>query len=127
MVPNSHKCSVVKIYLLSTGLYNASTWPDLPPTLKKKVHKSVLGLCHSALPQTFSEVPPRAEFIADAELVSQHDLVIPDSLIRLARLSLLSRIAVKSPPALCLLLESTFSVLALSHSWVASVLNDLIF
>ena len=78
------------------------------------MYRSITGLHHGNSYDT--------EVISDSDLIDKYDVISPSTLLRVARLLLLGRLALKAPDELMTLLVDMGSS---NIGWPASVLSDL--
>jgi len=115
------KVSIIQAYVLSKGIFQASTWPALPNSLYKRFHRSIMDMYRDTT-GTFFCAGTSSDMYSDEEVVYKFNLVNPMTLIRSSRLKLFLRIVSKSPPHI---LELIFASQGFHKGWAGSVHADL--
>jgi hypothetical protein len=87
----------------------------------KKFHHCIMSMYRS-ITGHYHGNSCNAEVISDSELLDRYDAMNPSTLLRVARLLLLGRLAIKAPTELMTLLVDMSSS---NSGWPASVLSDL--
>ena len=112
------KLQIARGLLFSRGLYCCGTWHLLALHEKQRVHSKVMYVYRSACSSHFKEttVP-----LTDLQIITEHGLLAPDTIVRLSRLCLAIRVACKAPQDLKRIL---FASMASPKSWLAAVNDD---
>ena len=112
---------VIQAYLLSKGTFQCSTWPGLSVSQYSRFHGCIMGMYRDAAGKYY--VPGSCNrLFNDDDVIYEHSLVCPMTLLRSARLQLFVRVLRKSPPAVVQLAAHTHGY---KHSWSASIHQDL--
>ena len=120
-LPLQKRLVIFQVYVLSKGIFQAGTWPTLPPPVMKKFTRCIID-CYRVITGHYYGNPDGKCIIDDGELCEQYDLMAPATMLRVARLSLFSRVCVKAPEDFRAMLVSMCEV---SDSWVGALLLDL--
>ena len=97
-VSDQAQIAVAKMYMLSHGLFQSSTWPALDNLLSSRVHHTVMHVYRTAVSQLYKR--QGTHIMSDIDLLLQYDLLNAKSLLRHDRLQLVSRILSKKPETL---------------------------
>ncbi len=119
-LPFLKKNHSIQAYLLSKGTFQCSTWVYLPVIHFKRFHGCILGMYRDAMGY-YSPVGLN-DLFSDDDLLFEHSLIAPMTMIRQARLLLFSRVLLKQPP---LIMELVLSLSTSANSWVSGLLGDL--
>jgi len=120
-IPVVKRLVVLQVYVLTRGIFQACTWPTLPNGVYKKFHHCIMTM-YRCITGHYHGNASGAEVISDSDLLDRFCLMNPSTLLRVARLLLLGRLALKAPDELMSLLVDMG---ASSCGWPASVLGDL--
>ena len=96
-VPVTVKTNIIRIYFITAGTFQCSTWPTPTKAQVGKFQTAILHAYRVATNQAFNPSKPQQRILSDVELLDLHGLESPLALIRRARLQLLLRIKSKSP------------------------------
>jgi hypothetical protein len=131
----AHKISAVQAYVFSKGLFQCSTWPRLDDTQYKRFHSNILRIYRDATGTYYKVIPANesgsseltvdtASLFNDDDVIFQHKLICPMTMLRYARLSLFFRIVRKAPPNLLNIMVAQCGS-NYKKGWAFSVLSDL--
>ena len=120
-VSPSIKIKVVRIYLMSAGLFQCSTWPELSNTSMLKFHSALLRAYRIATNNVFNPAN-LATPMSDQEIIDQYSLDSPTALIRRMRIQLFARIHIKRPAVLINLIHLCADY---PKGWCAALKSDL--
>eukprot|EP00973_Karenia_brevis_P046822 6496805-Karenia_brevis.AAC.1 len=112
------RLNVVKMALLSRGLYNAATWPRLYAAELDRVHKRVMQVYETVFDDGYS--PGR--HIPHEHILQQPDVLAPFILLLYLRMSLFVRVCCR---ALGILFDVLVAGADARRSWLAAVRADL--
>ena len=122
-IPSSSKLNIIRIYLLTAGTFQCSTWPTLTGAQANKFHSAILHCYRVATNQNYNPGKTDHPLLSDEDLLHTYTLESPLALLRRSRLQLLIRIKNKSPSIIINLLSSIHH--PHSSSWNHAVSNDL--
>jgi len=118
----TRKIYVLQAYIISKGLFQAGTWPALPPLQYKRLHTCILQLYRDITGQYMRNSHDIGNIFNNADLIFEYGLMCPMTMLRFFRMSLFARLVRKQPPHLLALVRE----LALKpKTWASSVLDDL--
>ncbi len=119
----SKKIHLIQAYLLSKGAFQCSTWAALSATFYRRFHGCILGMYRDALGVFYT---PGAvnDLFSDEDIIFKHSLIYPWTLIRMQRLLLFFRLAIKDPPFI-LNFILTFTAGFCEGSWAECLQRDL--
>jgi len=135
-IPVVKKVCVIQAYIISKGIFQSGTWPNLNDTQYRRFHGCILKLYRDATGQYYKhsrgdeDNGSTSEFnvcnmFNDDDLVYQFGFMCPKTMLRFARLSLFLRILRKSPPQIKELIlaqdERKFK-----SGWVQSLRSDIV-
>jgi hypothetical protein len=112
------KTTILKSVMLSSGMYNASTWPLLSSAEFFRVAKAIISEYCGAVPEGREEIR-RSRFTL---LYTRHGLLAPINLLVFHRLGLFIRVAHKAPPWLIILLTTGQKE---PRSWLTAIAHDI--
>ena len=126
-IPLHKKVTVMQTYILSKGTFQCGAWPGLPDVQYKRFHKCILDIYRSACGNYYKKLGDNETFdvaamFSDDDLIFQYGFINPRTMLRLAKLSLFSRIVSKQPPALLDLIVAQSSF---QKGWAQSLMGDL--
>ena len=84
------KIAVIESHILSGGMYNCSTWSDIPESMYTKLFHCVIRPFRNATGNTYSKEGTGRMF-SDIEIIQARQITTPMNYIRAHRLSLFSR------------------------------------
>jgi len=113
------RLAILQVYVFTKGMFQASTWPTLDTGTMRRFHHCVLSMYRKVTGHSHGN-PYGLEVINDSDVLFEYSLMCPNTFLRLARLSLFARLAVKAPEELLSLLLNLRDV-----GWSASVVGDL--
>ena len=98
-----HKLMVMQAYILSKGIFQCGTWPELPDFQYKRFHKCILDTYRSVCggrphARVNGEAIDVATIFSDDDIIFKYGFINPRTLLRMSKLGLLSRIVAKQPP-----------------------------
>lgn len=106
-IPTTNKTNVIQTFVLTRGIFQCGTWPELADVQYKSFHGSMSKLYTDATGNFFGykSKDDDGEFdvtsmFNDDDVIHRYKLMCPRTMLRLARLSLLVRVIVKMPPLL---------------------------
>ena len=115
------KLVILHTYILTKGTFQCGVWPELSSSLMKRFSACIVSMYREVTDNLYDVVS--GSCISDAELFYRYDLILPSTILRFARLSLLGRLCAKAHDYL-------FSmVVTLSNcegSWSSLVCKDLL-
>ena len=123
-VPVSVKINIIRIYLITVGTFQCSTWPTLTKAQVGKFQTAILHVYRVATNQAFNPSKPQQRILSDVELLDTHELESPLALIRRARLQLLLRVKSKAPYVINMFINAIGTKYA-PCSWIHAVQSDL--
>ena len=116
------KSIILSTYILTKGTFQCSVWPTLPAPLMKRFNACIISMYREITGCTYDKVNGTTG-ISDSDLMFNHELVLPATILKFSRLSLFGRLCAKAP-------ESLFSMVhALADcddSWTSLVRSDLV-
>ena len=119
-VPIKTKAHVASAVVMARGFYNAGTWPLLRANESRRLFSATAraqtAIFDDGYSKTHCERPPYRW------VVSQDEVLAPDAMISLQRLSLLTRIATSDPGLLC---DAIIVAQGAPRSWLKAVRHDL--
>jgi hypothetical protein len=126
-IPLQKKVLVMQAYILTKGTFQCGVWPALPDVQYKRFHKCILDIYRDAcgcknFPAEDDNSIDVAAMFSDDDIIYKHGFINPKTMLRLAKLSLFSRIIAKSPPVL---LDMIMAQSSFSKGWCHSLLQDL--
>ena len=116
------KKTVIQSYVLSTGLFQAGAWPELPKSQYTRLHHAIMGAYRMASAANWSATAPQVDMKSDQQVIQDHDFIAPAVMLRLLRLCLFVRVLQKAPPYLLHLIALTD---VSATSWISVVRKDL--
>ena len=117
-IPEKHRLTIVVIYLVSKGFYNAGTWRALKVAEARLVHVSLMRIYRGVLRVDC----PGCEHLTDDEVIARLKCQSPLSTVTYLRISLCVRLLVKSHYGVLSLLAASFGA---PGSWLSAVHSDL--
>ena len=131
-IPTHQKLKVVQTYVLSKGLFQCSTWPELPDTVYKRFHSTIIKMYRDVSCLTFSQTCVNPEdssidvssMFSDDDVIYKHGFICPRTMLRFSKLMLFTRILKKTPPHLCDLILAQAEC-KYARGWTASLTKDL--
>ena len=82
------------LFLLSKGTFQCSTWASLNAPMRRRFHGAVMGMYRDALGE-FHSPKHVNQLFSDDDIIYDNSLILPYTMIRLARLSLFCRVIKK--------------------------------
>ena len=89
----------MQVLVLTKGTFQCSTWSELLPILLRKFHLCVMGIYRHVSGHYHGNILAK-QVIHEEDLLFEHDMLSPTTIIRVARILLLCRICVKAPTKL---------------------------
>ena len=121
-IPVKSKITIIRMYLLTKGVFQCSTWPILNTAHLRKFHSTILYMYRKATNNCFQVSDPNGDMFSDADIVKEFSLVSPSAMLRQARLQLLTRILDKSPTAIVSLIHASYDN---TSGWLHAIKSDL--
>ena len=115
------RIAILSADVFTKGTFQCCTWSELSPAASNRCHGSILGLYRSTI-GIYHGNKNNKQKSTDSDLLPNYETTNPQTMIRLARLSLRSRILCKAPAVLTSLCHDMASV---SIGWPDSVKGDL--
>lgn len=108
---------MAKTYLLTKGCFQCGTWPNLPSLVFHKFNSSVMNIYRIPLQARASECK-----ISDFDLIVDYKVLSPSNILRLARISVLTRMINKD---VRFMLDIILVMADLSSGWAHDVFADI--
>ena len=112
---------MLQVYILTKGTLQCGTWSQLSPSAAKRFHSCIIELYRDVSGHYYGNRQDK-QVISDDDLLYQYELMSPETIIRIARLSLFCRICIKAPDPLRNLVKDMH---VFCSGWTASVVSDL--
>ena len=121
-LPLNRKINAMQGYIFSKGLFQAGTWPALPPVQYKRIHSCILKLYRDVTRQYWSNTFDVSSMFSDSDIIYEYGFMCPMTMLRYFRMSLFSRIVTKEPPHLLALIDK---LAPFPNTWASSLICDL--
>ena len=115
------RLAILSAYIFTKGTFQCSTWSDLSPTAAKKFHGAIMSLYRYTIGMYHGN-KQGIQNINDEDILYLHNVTNPYTMIRVARLSLWSRILCKAPK---IVIDLCMDLAAIQVGWPAAVMADL--
>ena len=115
------RLAILSAYIFTKGTFQCSTWSDLSPTAAKKFHGAIMSLYRRTIGMYHGN-KKGIENINDEDILYQYNITNPGTMIRVARLSLWSRILCKAPK---LVIDLCMDLASIKIGWPNAVQDDL--
>ena len=115
------RLAILSAYIFTKGTFHSCTWSDLSPTASKRFHGALMKLCRFTI-GTYRGNEVGNVNISDCDLLYQYNITCPEIMIRVARLSLRSRILCKAPVFVTSLCAD---LAAAKIGWPLAIIDDL--
>ena len=120
-IKESKRMCILQTYILTKGTFQCGTWSDMSPFAKSKFHGCIMSLYRDVLGCYHGNTKSR-QVISDSDMLYSKDIMCPETIIKIARLSLFCRICVKAPP---ILKNIVVDLARINCGWAAEVCLDL--
>jgi len=116
-----NKLIILQVYIMTKGTFQCSVWPEMSTSLMKRFSACIMSMYREVTGNTYdkSNLKP---MLSDIDMLYEHNLISPTTILRFARLSLLCRLCVKAPEFLFSMIEA---IAQFKGSWTSTVLGDL--
>ena len=121
-LPLNRKLHTIQAYILSKGLFQSGSWPQLHAVQYKRVHSCIMKLYREVTQQYFRQDMDHRSLFSDNDIIYEHGLICPMTLLRFFRLSLFSRVMFKQPPYIMSLIRELCKS---PKTWAYGLVDDL--
>ena len=115
------RLAILSAYIFTKGTFQCSTWSDLSPTASKRFHGAIMKLYRLTIGMYHGN-KKGIENINDEDILYQYNITNPSTMIRVARLSLWSRILCKAPK---IVIDLCMDLASIQVGWPKAVQDDL--
>jgi hypothetical protein len=129
-LPAQKRCIIANGYIMSKGLFQCGTWPQLQPVEYKAIHQSTMRVFRP-IADTYDgygcNPPSTSQWgtqLGDMEVVTRLGVLLPHMMISLARVALFIRLISNRNDEVLRLLAVAHEA---EHSWLNALEQDLLF
>ena len=115
------KLFMMQMYILSKDAFQCSTWSGIQSSSFKRFSSCIMGM-YREISGNYHSNPSGKPVLSDRDMLFEYELMSPMTIIRIARLMLFGRLAVKAPLILTSLVRD---MSCLDRGWSYEVWNDL--
>ena len=115
------RLAILSAYIFTKGTFQCSTWSDLSPTASKRFHGAIMKLYRYTIGIHHGNSKGSID-INDEDILYQYKITNPSIMIRVARLSLWSRILCKAPQ---MVTDLCMDMAVVQIGWPMAVIDDL--
>ena len=120
--PIGKRLLMLQVYIFTKGTFQCSTWPNLSKTCMTRFHHCIMSLYRSLCGKQNVGVD---QHMSDDDILYEFELMSPMTMLRVARLQLLCRIACKSPSWLVSFVTDCAFEMSTVGGWTHAVCQDL--